>query len=59
MLSGMRRLKELGMEEAELFVDDSNVTRALRLYEKLGFQLVRKVLHFERELGTTERAGGG
>jgi ribosomal protein S18 acetylase RimI-like enzyme len=40
------------MEEAELFVDDSNVTHALRLYEKLGFQLVRKVLHFERELET-------
>lgn len=52
MLSGMRRLKEHGMEEAELFVDDSNVTHALRLYEKLGFRLVRKVLHFERELET-------
>lgn len=51
MLDGMRWLAEQGMEEVELGVDDENVTRARRLYERLGFKPVRCFLTYERALG--------
>ncbi|HIK29292.1 MAG: GNAT family N-acetyltransferase [Oscillatoriaceae bacterium SKW80] len=37
LLSGLRRLKAVGMEEALLIVDTENPTGALRLYESVGF----------------------
>jgi ribosomal protein S18 acetylase RimI-like enzyme len=50
MLRGMRTLKEQDMEEAELGVDDTNPVKALRLYQQLGFAVVRKTLHLELTL---------
>ena len=50
MIAGMNWLKSKGMEEAELGVDDTNPTRAIRLYEKLGFTVVRKYEHFLKKL---------
>lgn len=37
MLHAMRFLKSLEMEEAALRVDDLNPTKAIRLYQKVGF----------------------
>jgi mycothiol synthase len=51
MLEGMEWLADQGMEEVELGVDDENVTQARRLYERLGFDLVRSYTTFERSLG--------
>jgi len=38
MLHSMRRLKDQGMSDVLLYVDDMNPTKAIRLYEKLGFK---------------------
>lgn len=51
MLDGMNWLAGQGMTEAELGVDDENVTRARTLYERLGFAVIRSSTTFERELG--------
>jgi len=46
MLAGMRHLKNDGMDEVRLYVDDTNVTGAHHLYEKLGFTLAyREFVH--------------
>lgn len=50
MLSGVKDLAELGMEAIHLGVDDTNVTGALRLYERLGFKVFRKALAYQRRL---------
>ena len=50
MLHGMRRLKAMGMTSAMLGVDDWNVTKAMRLYEKVGFKVARKELAYERSI---------
>ena len=50
MLHGMRRLKAMGMTSAMLGVDDWNVTRAMHLYEKVGFKVARKELAYERSI---------
>lgn len=42
MLHSMQSLKSYGMEDALLYVDDMNPTNAIKLYEKLGFRVVRK-----------------
>jgi len=42
MIEGMKLLKTKGMTEAMLGVDDQNPTKAIKLYEKLGFQAARK-----------------
>lgn len=51
MLEGMNWLAGQGMTEAELGVDDENVTRARTLYERLGFAVIRSSTTLERELG--------
>jgi mycothiol synthase len=51
MLEGMAWLAGQGMTEAELGVDDENVTRARSLYERLEFSVVRSSTTFERDLG--------
>jgi ribosomal protein S18 acetylase RimI-like enzyme len=51
MLDGMAWLAGQGLDEAELGVDDDNVTRARRLYEHLGFALVRTSVTCELALG--------
>jgi len=42
MIEGMKLLKSRGMTEALLGVDDQNPTKAIRLYEKVGFYAARK-----------------
>jgi ribosomal protein S18 acetylase RimI-like enzyme len=47
MLHSMRSLKVTGMEEAVLYVDDMNPTNAIKLYEKLGFKVLRKNIIYQ------------
>lgn len=58
MLDGMAWLAAQGLEEVELGVDDENVTRARRLYERLGFRVVRGSTTFELPLGDSGPAAG-
>lgn len=46
--ASFRRLREAGMDEAWLGVDAANPTGALRLYEGLGFHVVRRWFAFAR-----------
>jgi mycothiol synthase len=50
LISGLERLKQRGMTEAELGVDTENVTGALHLYERLGFKSTRRRLTQIRDL---------
>ncbi len=50
MLHGLQTLKAKGMTKAILGVDDYNPTKALKLYEKVGFRAKIKAFTFEREL---------
>jgi mycothiol synthase len=50
ILHGLEALKSKGMTKAMLGVDDYNPTKAMRLYEKVGFKVMKKDLVFEREL---------
>jgi len=50
MLHGMRVLKDVGMRNAMLYVDDMNPTKAIKLYEKVGFTVARKNLTLELKL---------
>jgi mycothiol synthase len=50
MLHAMRYLKSLGMEEAALTVDDSNPTKAIQLYKKVGFVTKRTELVYQKKL---------
>lgn len=50
LIAGLKMLKTRGMTEAELGVDTENATGALRLYEKLGFTVVRRHFTYERNL---------
>lgn len=48
MLEAMRVMKTKGMTEAMLGVDDQNPTKAIKLYEKVGFTATRKDLAYQR-----------
>jgi mycothiol synthase len=50
LLAGLRLLQEAGMEWAMLGVDTENLTGALRLYESVGFEPVRKGAGFLKVL---------
>jgi mycothiol synthase len=50
ILRGMDYLKSRGMTEVELGVDDLNETEAIKLYEKVGFKVVRKYLVHQRTI---------
>ena len=50
ILHALEALKAKGMTKAMLGVDDYNPTKAMRLYEKVGFRVKKKDLVFEREL---------
>jgi len=50
MLHSFESLKAKGMTKAILGVDDYNPTKALALYEKVGFRAKKKGFVFEREL---------
>jgi mycothiol synthase len=47
MLQGLETLKSKRMTTAMLGVDDWNVTKAMKLYEKVGFRVVKKDLTYE------------
>jgi len=51
MLQGMETLKAKGMTRAMLGVDDLNVTKAMRLYEKCGFKVAKKDFTYEKTIG--------
>jgi ribosomal protein S18 acetylase RimI-like enzyme len=50
MIDAMKHLQREGMEEAELGVDETNVTNAMKLYERLGFAVARRRLVWHKEL---------
>lgn len=50
MLRGMSYLEAQGMEDALLYVDDQNPTHAIKLYEKVGFQIHHKSASYELQL---------
>ena len=50
MLEAMRLLKIQEMEDALLYVDDMNPTNAIKLYEKLGFKIMRKNIVYQLPL---------
>lgn len=57
IVDSMRALRERGMQIAALGVDGENLTGALRLYERLGFQRHETWLTFRRPLADIERRG--
>ena len=50
ILHALETLEAEGMTKATLGVDDYNPTKAIKLYEKVGFRVKKKSLTFEREL---------
>lgn len=48
MLGALKFLKAKGIKEAELGVDDSNPTKAIELYKKVGFEVVKKERTYRR-----------
>ena len=50
MLHSMQILKNEKMEHAVLYVDDMNPTKAIKLYEKLGFNVLRKNVVYQLPL---------
>jgi diamine N-acetyltransferase len=50
MLQGLEALKAKGMTRALLGVDDYNPTKAIKLYEKVGFTVKKKGFTFEKQL---------
>ena len=52
MVRGMHALRERGMTSAGLGVDSENPTGALRIYERLGFEVTQRFLVFRRPFET-------
>ncbi len=50
MLHAMRLLKQKGMKDALLYVDDTNPTGAFKLYKRLGFKVARKNIVYQLKL---------
>jgi len=50
MIEGMKLLKAKGMTEAMLGVDDQNPTKAIKLYEKIGFKTIRKDIAYQKTI---------
>ncbi|HTW91408.1 MAG TPA: GNAT family N-acetyltransferase [bacterium] len=50
MIDAMKHLRREGMEEAQLGVDETNVTNAMELYERLGFAVARRRLVWNKRL---------
>jgi ribosomal protein S18 acetylase RimI-like enzyme len=50
LIHAMKFLKEKGMAEAILGVDDTNITKAMKLYENLGFESFLKMYRYIKEL---------
>jgi len=54
MIEGMKLLKMKGMTEAMLGVDDQNPTKAIKLYEKVGFEATRKDIAYIKNIRKNE-----
>jgi len=50
MLKGLRELKNKGLENALLYVDDENPTKARKLYEKIGFKTIKKTQIYQKKI---------
>jgi mycothiol synthase len=50
MIEGMKLLKAKDMTEAMLGVDDQNPTKAIKLYEKVGFKATRKDIAYQKAI---------
>jgi ribosomal protein S18 acetylase RimI-like enzyme len=50
MIEGMKLLKKNGLNEAMLGVDDQNPTKAIQLYEKLGFTAEFKDIAYQKTI---------
>jgi ribosomal protein S18 acetylase RimI-like enzyme len=50
MIHAMKFLKEQGMDEVMLGVDDTNITNAMKIYESLGFEVILKYFRYIKEL---------
>ncbi|NIV44311.1 GNAT family N-acetyltransferase, partial [Candidatus Bathyarchaeota archaeon] len=50
VLHGLEALKANGMVKAMLDVDDFNQTKAIKLYEKVGFEVAKKYVKYEKKL---------
>ena len=50
ILRGMNLLKHMGMTTAMLGVDDWNETKAIYLYEKVGFKIAARRIAYEKDL---------
>lgn len=50
ILRGMEYLRSKGMTEVELETDDTNPTRAIELYKKVGFKVIRKGLTYFKKV---------
>jgi len=50
ILRGMCSLKSKGMTKVELETDDTNPTRAIELYKKVGFKAFRKLLVYQKSI---------
>jgi len=50
ILHGMKSLKSKGTDEAALGVDDSNPTKAMELYKKVGFKVIYKDLTYLKRI---------
>lgn len=54
MQQGMEFLKAKGMTDVELGVDDSNPTKAIELYKKVGFKVAYKDLTYLRKIADSK-----
>jgi ribosomal protein S18 acetylase RimI-like enzyme len=50
LLLGLRRLKEKGMTSVSLDTEDTNPTRAITLYEKVGFKVLQEYVTYARDV---------
>jgi mycothiol synthase len=50
MLQAMQTLKDMEVEDALLYVDEMNPTKAIKLYEKLGFKVATKNIIYQLQL---------
>ena len=50
MVHAMHVLRDKGMADALLYVDETNPTKAIKLYEKVGFKVARKSIIYELAL---------
>jgi ribosomal protein S18 acetylase RimI-like enzyme len=50
LLHGLRRLKEKGMTSVSLDTEDTNPTRAITLYEKVGFKVLQEYVTYMKDV---------